>query len=135
MDHNLLRHIFAALFACLASPAFAQDSLAGSRWLAEAIAGAVLSENVKSRLEVLAEGRISGNSGCNSFGGAGQLRDGAVKIGMLAGTRMACPPAIMDQERKFLAALGKAVRYEATSNGRLVLRDSGGAELVRFSRM
>ena len=59
----------------------------------------------------------------------------AVKIGMLATTRMACPPAIMDQEWKFLAALGKAVRYEAMSNGRLVLRDSSGAELVRFSRM
>lgn len=135
MDHHLLRHIFAALFACLASPAFAQDSLAGSRWLAEAIAGVVLTESAHSRLEVLAEGRISGNSGCNAFTGAGQLRDGAVKIGMLATTRMACPPAIMDQERKFLAALGKAVRYEAMSNGRLVLRDSSGAELVRFSRM
>jgi putative lipoprotein len=135
MDHNLLRQIFAALFACLASPAFAQDSLAGSRWLTEAIADVALSESPQSRLEVLTEGRISGNSGCNAFTGAGQLRDGAVKIGMLATTRMACPPAIMDQEGKFLAALGKAVRYEATSNGRLVLRDSSGAELVRFSRL
>jgi putative lipoprotein len=135
MDHNLLRQIFAALFACLASPAFAQDSLAGSRWLTEAIADVALSESPQSRLEVLAEGRISGNSGCNAFTGAGQLRDGAVKIGMLATTRMACPPAIMDQEGKFLAALGKAVRYEATSNGRLVLRDSSGDELVRFSRL
>lgn len=135
MDHNFFRHVFAALFACLASPAFAQDSLAGSRWLAEAITGVALTESAQSRLEVMADGRIAGNSGCNVFTGAGELRDGTVKIGMLATTRMACPPAIMDQEGRFLAALGKAVGYAATPNGRLVLRDSSGAELVRFLRM
>lgn len=130
-----MRHILAALFVCLAVPALAQESLTGSRWLAEDIAGGGVVDRAQSRLEVLENGRISGNSGCNVFNGAGQLSGGAVKIGMLASTRMACPPAIMDQEGRFLAALGKAARYEVLTGGKLVLRDAGGAELVRFTRM
>lgn len=131
-----MRHVFAALCVCLASPVLAQGSLVGSRWVAESIGSAGVIDRVQSRLEVLAEGRIAGNSGCNAFGGAGVLSNGAVKVGPLATTRKACPPAIMDQEQKFLAALGKAVRYEATSGGRMmILRDANGAELVRFTRM
>lgn len=130
-----MRHVFAALLVCLASPALAQEALVGSRWLAEDIGGAGVIDRAQSRLEVMANGRIAGNSGCNVFTGAGELSGGAAKIGPLATTRMACPPAIMDQEGRFLAALGKATRYEATPDGRLILRDSSGAELVRFSRM
>ena len=130
-----MRHIIAALLVCLASPSFAQEPLVGSRWLAEDIGGARVNERVQSRLEVLAEGRIAGHSGCNSFTGAGVLSNGAVRVGALATTRKACPPAIMDQEQRFLTALGKAVRYETTSSGGLILRDSGGAALLRFARM
>jgi putative lipoprotein len=130
-----MRQIIAALLVCLASPSFAQEPLVGSRWLAEDIGGARVNERVQSRLEVLAEGRIAGQSGCNSFTGAGVLSDGTVKLGALTTTRKACPPAIMNQEQRFLTALGKAVRYETPSSGGLILRDSSGAALLRFARM
>ena len=129
-----MRHIIAALLVCLASPALAQEPLVGSRWLAEDIGGVGVVDRAQSRLEVLAQGRIAGNSGCNSFTGAGVLSNGAVKVGALAATRKACPPAIMDQEQRFLAALGKAARFETTASGGLILRDSSGAALVRFTR-
>jgi putative lipoprotein len=130
-----MRYVILALLVCLAFPSFAQETLVGSRWQAEEIGGAGVIDRAQSRLEVLENGRIAGNGGCNSFTGAGALRDGAVKLGALATTRMACPPAIMDQEQKFLAALGKAARYETTSSGGLILRDSRGATLMRFTRM
>lgn len=131
--------VFAALLVCLASPVLAQeslqDSLVGSRWLAEDIAGAGVIDRAQSRLEVLADGRIAGNAGCNAFTGAGAFRKGNVKVGVLASTRKACQPAVMDQEQKFLAALGRAARFETLAGGRMILRDSSGAELVRFTRM
>ena len=130
-----MRYVILALLVCLAFPSFAQETLVGSRWQAEEIGGVGVIDRAQSRLEVLENGRIAGNGGCNSFTGAGTLRDGAVKLGALATTRMACPPAIMDQEQKFLAALGKAARYETTSSSGLILRDSRGAALMRFTRM
>jgi heat shock protein HslJ len=130
-----MRQIIAALLVCLAWPALAQEPLVGSRWLAEDISGSRVIDRVQARLEVLAEGRIAGHSGCNSFTGAGVLSDGIVELGALATTRKACPPAIMNQEQAFLSALSKAASYETMSNGGLILRDSRGAALVRFTRM
>jgi putative lipoprotein len=126
-----------AFLAALAAtfPAASQTDLTGSHWLAEDIMGGGVVDRAQSTLQPLPDGRVAGSSGCNRFNGSGVISGGKVAIGALATTRMACPPAIMDQEQKFLAALGKAARYETTSSGALILRDSRGAALMRFTRM
>ena len=46
---------------------------------------------------------------------------------------MACAPALMDQERKFFAALEKAAAYRIDGDGKLFLVDANGVDIVRFA--
>lgn len=78
------------------------------------------------------DGQISGSAGCNRYFGPYQSSGGSLKIGPLASSRMLCePPAVMDQEHAFLAALEAATLYQF-ENGRLVLRDASGATQAIF---
>jgi heat shock protein HslJ len=115
-----------------ALPARASD-LDGFVWIAEDIAGGGVVDRARSTLQVR-EGRIAGSSGCNRYTGSGRFENGEVRIGAVATTRMACPPALMDQEAKFLKALAAAQRYEIGADGMLRLYNESGAATLRFSR-
>jgi heat shock protein HslJ/uncharacterized membrane protein len=67
------------------------------------------------------EGRASGRSGCNRFTGAYTLSGEGLSFGQIAGTRMACPPAEMETERRFLDLLQKVTRATPGENGQLRL--------------
>ena len=57
----------------------------------------------------------------------------SIKIGKAGSTMMACAPALMDQERKFFAALGvrpQPIGSMATASSFLV--DASGVDIVRF---
>jgi putative lipoprotein len=118
-----------------AAPAMAQTDLTGTSWLAEDIMGAGVVDRAQSTLQPLPDGRIAGSSGCNRFTGKGVLREGTVEIGLLATTRMACPPAVMNQESKYLKALAASRRYEVGRDGLLRFYDGAGQLMVRFSRL
>ncbi|MBC7519998.1 MAG: META domain-containing protein [Sandarakinorhabdus sp.] len=96
-------------------------TLAGGPWLVEDINGGGVIDDARVDL-AFAEGRVSGRSGCNRFSGDWQQAAQAIKLGPLMGTRMACAPAIMVMEAKFLAAL------EATTT---VVFDNSGAALLK----
>jgi putative lipoprotein len=123
-----------ALAVLPAPPAFAQADVAGTRWRVESIAGAPLHDAGATEFAILPDGRMAGSAGCNRFTGAGAFAEGVVRIGPLAATRMACSPALMEQERRLFDALAQAVRYEARA-GVLALSDSAGAELMRLRRL
>lgn len=57
--------------------------------------------------------RVSGRSGCNNYFGG--IEDGAgpgqIRIGPLAGTRMACAPPIMELESTYLQSLQASTRF------------------------
>lgn len=112
--------------------AAATPTIVGS-WLAEDIGGGGVIDNVQSTLTVAADGTVSGNSGCNGFGGTATIEGDKVEFGPLAGTLMACAEAVMDQERKFYDALERTAAFGIDENGKLVLSDAGGTALVRFS--
>jgi len=57
-------------------------------------------------------GRISGNAGCNRYGGSAAFAEQSVEVGPLMSTKMACDKAVMDQEAVFLEVLGSAVIWE-----------------------
>ncbi|MGC9525337.1 MAG: META domain-containing protein [Limnospira sp.] len=78
------------------------------------------------------ENRISGTSGCNRFMASYTAENSKLEIGVAAGTRMACPEAIMNQELQFLAALEGAREY-AIADGRLTVNyttDEGSGVLI-----
>ena len=62
-------------------------------------------------------GMVNGNAGCNQFGGTFSVTNGALTVGRLAATRMACDEAIMQIEQQMLMMLemGTAIEIDATS--------------------
>ena len=77
------------------------------------------------------DGRVSGNSGCNTYNGGFEASGTALKVGPLASTQMACaaPEGVMEQEQQYLAALQDAATYEIAGDT-LTIRDASGAMQV-----
>jgi heat shock protein HslJ len=71
-------------------------------------------------------GRVHGFSGCNRFVGGYALDGDRIKVDSLAGTMMACEPAVMAAESAFLAALRGAQRVSVDA-GRLALAGADDA--------
>ena len=76
------------------------------------------------------DGRVFGTTGCNRYFGTYTLADdGRLTLSQVGSTRMACPPAEMAQETRFLDALDGAERVVVTGD-RLVLATTGGPPLT-----
>jgi len=126
-----------ALAGCSAmhsQPPDAVTPLIGTEWVAVDLGGRGVVANLQSTLRFDAADKVSGRGGCNRYSGPLTQVDGVVHIGPLVGARIACPPAVMDQEARFLIALQKVRRIELREAGALVLRDGTGASLITMSR-
>lgn len=110
------------------------EILAGGTWLAEDIRGGGVIDNAQSTISFADDGRVSGSGGCNRLFGSARIDDERLVFGGVGTTRMACAPALMDQEQKFLAALS-ATRTFRIDGPFLRFYDDMGAELVRFTRL
>jgi putative lipoprotein len=76
------------------------------------------------------DGQVSGNGGCNSFGGEYRVNGDKLKLEKLMSTLMACAdPAMMEQETIFMQALGEAQRFEIM-DGQLQIFGSDGEALT-----
>lgn len=101
------------------------------RWLAEDILGGGVIDNVQTVLEIGADGKVTGSSGCNRITGTAKIAGDSIAFGPVAATRMACLPAVSDQEQKFFDVLGRARRWQADpGRGKLMLLGRGGEVLI-----
>jgi len=76
------------------------------------------------------DGRVTGNSGCNSYGSEYQVHGNKIEFGIFESTLMACVDiAMMDQEQLFLQHLGDARSFEIM-NGQLQISRSDGEALT-----
>lgn len=107
-------------------------SLVGSEWVAEDLGGRGVHDRIQSTLRFDSTTRVSGSGGCNRYTGALAEVDGTLHIGQLASTRMACPPALLDQETRFLIALAKTARLERRDDT-LTLFGADGARLATLT--
>ncbi len=79
------------------------------------------------------DGMLSGNAGCNGYSGPATLEiadDGTsatMAAGPIASTKMACEPGIMDQETRFLSALGDATTMTVDAGLLTIATDDGRA--------
>lgn len=76
------------------------------------------------------EPRISGSGGCNRLTGSSELDGDKLRLGRMAGTMMACPTG-MEQEQHFLQSIEKVERY-SISGSHLEMLDAAGAVMARF---
>jgi putative lipoprotein len=116
------------------SPAFDTSTLAGSTWVAEDIDQRGVIDYLQSRLQFVSTDRVAGFGGCNAFNGSAELSANRLRLEPLAATKKLCPPAIMDQEERFLKALG-SVRSARMQNGLLYLQDEAGKDILRLWRV
>lgn len=106
------------------------------KWLAEDILGGGVIDRLQTTLEIAADGTVSGYGGCNRFRGKATVEGNRISFGPLAGTRMACTPAAMDQEHKFHQALSAVKSFRVQPRERkLILLDSDGKPVVRLAAM
>ena len=74
---------------------------------------------------VFTEGGVSGNGGCNGFGGSFQYDANTISFSQLISTLIACDQPISDQENAFFDALSKATSYSLNGNQLQISYDGG----------
>jgi len=90
-------------------------------WRVIRLGDSLLPDGVTVTVEFGPDARVSGRSGCNRFTGRYMLSGEGLAFGTLAVTRMACPPARMETERRFLARLQNITRATPGEDGQLRL--------------
>ena len=116
------------------SPSTPKVDLVGGTWVAEDIDGKGVIDDAQSTLVFGTDGKVSGRGGCNGYGGSVDVKGASIILGQLMSTKMACAPALMDQETRFLAALQATRTYKMTEENKLVLSDATGTPRLRLSR-
>ena len=76
-----------------------------------------------------ADGRAHGHAGCNRWFASYQTKGNQLSFSQAGATRMMCAPALMEQEERFLQALGQVKRWEMGENGELRLWYAEGQAL------
>jgi putative lipoprotein len=129
-DHPTMVNLVLSQVQAPGSPA--QDQLSGA-WLLEDIGGTGVIDNAQATLEFPEPGRAAGRGSCNQFSGSVTVTGSALAFGPLASTQMACAPAVMDQESRYLKALQAAERY-ALEGAYLLIYAKGVEKPLRFTR-
>lgn len=103
------------------------DALAANSWRAVEVAGKPVPANLEVTLS-FAEGRVSGNSGCNNYGGDATATGESLRVSAIMSTKMAClEPGVMETEMAYLQALQGAERWAVGGDGQLVIEGAKGA--------
>ncbi len=98
-----------------------KSPLLGQEWVVENIAGGGVIDDSHASLHFLANGRLAGNGTCNRILGSYESDGNKLNIKPAGTTMMACPEALMKQERKLLDLLPTIRSYRIDDTGALVL--------------
>ena len=106
------------------------STLTGVTWTLVSLGGQPLPQGTRPPTAIFDGARLAGFGGCNRY--TGQVQDtgpGAISIGPVAATKMACPPPAM--EVRYFAILSPVTQYRVAGS-RLVL--SGPSGELTFER-
>ena len=109
-------------------------ALAGTAWQVEDIDAGGVIDNSHITIEIPELTQIAGSGGCNRYFGSLTLGADEFRVSAAGNTRMACVPAIDEQERRFLQALLEVRRFE-TDGTELHLFDEEGKARIRAIAM
>jgi putative lipoprotein len=110
----------------------APNELEGTQWVAESITGQPSAEGVTSTVAFAADGKVSGNAGCNDYFGSFGVEGDSIYFGHVGATQKMCVHAeFMEQEARFLEALNRAERY-TVDVGVLLIYSTGHDEPTRM---
>ncbi len=110
-------------------------SLAGRRWVVDGLMDSEAASSVPQGAQAYLEfqggpqdGKVTGNTGCNSLSGTYAEADGKITFSSVATTRIACPGPQGQLERSVMAVLDGPVDAKIEAN-KLVLRHPSGKGL------
>ncbi len=104
--------------------------LLGREWMIENITGSGVIDNSNATLHFLPDGRLAGSTTCNRIVGSYKSKGRQLTIEPAGTTMMACPEALMNQERKMLSLLPTVESYRIDETGALVLTTADGSKIV-----
>jgi putative lipoprotein len=102
-------------------------------WSVTSIGGDPVLPQTEVTFSIAADHRAGGNGGCNNYFTEASFEIPPLTFGPIAGTRMACDPAVMAQEARFFAALEATAGYELEGDA-LKLFDAAGIPLAGLIR-
>ncbi|MFM9916520.1 MAG: META domain-containing protein [Rhizobacter sp.] len=126
-----------------AGPATAQTAAASAPPVSTSLLGAwkivqartePILDQRNARLDLGADGRLSGHTSCNTMSAPYVLEGSQIHIGAIITSRLTCPPLRLEQEDRILTALESAVTAVVRGDGLLEIRDSDGRGLLRAIR-
>lgn len=100
-------------------PTVAPNALRGTKWLLTELHGKPVAPAANNPAYLVLDPdqkRYSGSSGCNRITGTFQLQGDSLQLMGGAMTMMACPEALMKQEKEFNEALTATGSYQLTGN-------------------
>lgn len=106
-------------------------SLTG-QWQVESIDQAGIIDHSHITVQFAKDGRLSGSSGCNRYSTMMTEQDGSFSVGNTVSTRMACAPALMQQEQRFLQALQESHTVYKLSDTWLIIEDANGTPRLKM---
>ena len=125
-------------FSLFAVPTSAQNRLEGEWKMVRynfSVQIAFPIDTMEITLNVNKNGKISGKSGCNDYGGNfTDASGGKLKVSSLFATKMACEGQSMMFEGYYLKTLEASDTYSFKKDGRLVLMPSGTMNSLTFER-
>jgi heat shock protein HslJ len=105
--------------------------LDGTSWSLATVAGA---DALPGGMLGFSGGKLSGATGCNSFGGSYTQSGDSLTISLGPMTMIGCPPPLDAQERAVVNALPKTASF-AIRAGKLVLLDGPGTALLAYTHL
>ena len=95
--------------------------LVGPEWRLEDLLGGGIIDNSHVTLTLAPDGTGAGTGGCNRYFTTWKTKGDRLTMGKGGSTLMACAPALMNQEGKYLRALETAKSYSFAPDGALVI--------------
>lgn len=108
----------------------AKPTLTGQEWVIEQLADAGVIDNSQPSQQLLPDGRLAGNASCNCLIASYMLDRQQLRLAPAGATMMACPPALMQQERTLLDLLPSISSDRIDGSGALPLLGAGGNTLL-----
>jgi putative lipoprotein len=103
-------------------------------WIAEDIDGHGVIDDAQSTFKISGDGKAEGRGACNNYFSQAKLNGANIEMGAIGATFMMCPPSVMDQEKRFFAALSNARTFHFDNTGKLYFADGDGRAVLRFAR-
>ncbi len=111
------------------------DVLAGTSWALATLGGQPPIQGTAITLNFGDDNRVSGNDGCNMFGGTYTVDGDVLKFGPLMGTLMACPEPVMKQADAFRQTLEHRPGRHELGGDQLQQRQAGRGQRARRHRV